>query len=379
MRENMTFRELTEEWMKTLQSTHNSRSLDDTKRDLRFLHEDIGDLPLSAFTVDFIREYFSTLDTRTFESGYAIGKKNIRAVLGRKGFFRRKLLEEMGVAKSTLSYAFNGSKVPKKWATRFSEQVGIPYEELFDDYGEKKQYHLGTTQRTKSVIRRALAYAKEKGYIEENYARVHFVRSPSVEHQKIAVPTDAEIRTFFDTAMQYPDVRIRAATMLLFAFNFNRHEVNSLTWGCFDFDANTITSTNRTVNVLPGLMAVIQDYREWQKEKEPFDNDFVFRKNDGSPTHEGTLKGWFRKVLKRANLTDYTLTGFQRANFDCSSLVFDTIPKIRTVGREQYYKDPIRIEMRRLGFTTYNEYLDYLEFVASLENRQSKRNKSEME
>lgn len=374
MKDNMTFRELTEEWIETLRSTHNPRTLEDTNRDLRFLHEDIGDLPLSAFTVEFIQEYFSTLDTRTFESGYAIGKKNIRAVLGRKGFFRRKLLEEMGVAKSTLSYAFNGSKVPKKWATGFSEQVGIPYDELFDDFGEQKQYHLGTTQRTKSVIRRALAYAKERGYIEENYARVHFVRSPSIEHKKVAVPTDAEIRTFFDTAMKYPDVRIRAATMLLFAFDFNRSEVNSLNWTCFDFNANTITSPHRTVNVPPGIMAVIQDYREWQKENEPYENDYIFRQSNGSPTHDGTLKGWFRKVLKRADLTHYTLTGFQRANFDCSSLKFDIIPEVKTVGREQYYKDPMRIEMRRLGFKTYNEYMEYLEFVSALESRQSKNN-----
>lgn len=379
MTEDMTFRKVADEWLDTIRPTYKANTIDGIERELRFLNEDVGNMALPEFTVDFIKGYFSSLESRTFEAGYAIGKKNVRATLGRKGLFRQKLLVEMGVAKSTLSYVFNGTKVAKKWALSFSEQVGIPYEELFEDFGEQRQYQLGTIQRRKSVLRQILAYAKQRGYIEENYARVHYVRSPHIEHQKADIPTREEVLTFFNTAVQYPDVRIRAATMLLFAFNFNRREVNSLTWSCFDFDANTITSTNRTVNVPSGLMAVIQDYREWQKEKEPFDNDFVFRKNDGSPTHEGTLKGWFRKVLKRADLTDYTLTGFQRANFDCSSLIFDAIPEIRTVGREQYYKDPMRIEMRRLGFTTYNEYLDYLEFVASLENRQSKRNKSEME
>jgi len=277
-----------------------------------------------------------------------------------------------------LSYAFNGSKVPKKWAIRFSEQVGIPYEELFNDFGEQRQYHLATIQRTKSIVRRALDYAKEQGYINENYAGLDYVSNPPVEHKKADIPTNEEIIRFFNTAMQYPDVRIRAATMLLFAFNFNRNEVNSLDWTRFDFVANTITSNKRTVNVPPGLMSVIQNYREWQSENEPFENDYVFRQANGSPTHDGTLKGWFRKVLKRADLTQYTLTGFQRAKIDCSSLKFDTIPEIKTVGREQYYKDPMRIEMRRLGFKTYNEYLEYLEFVSALQARQSK-NDTEMQ
>lgn len=378
-KEGMTFRELAEEWIETIRSIHTEKSLNDTQRDLRFLLEDIGSMKLSEFTVDFIQNYFDMLDTRTFETGYAIGKKNVRAVLGRKGLKRQKLLNEMGVARSTLSYVFNGSKVPKKWAVNFAEKVGIPYEELFDDYGEHRKYHLGTTQRTKSVIRRALAYAKEKGYIEENYARVHFVRSPVVEHKKADIPTNKEIVSLFNTAMTYPDIRVRAAIMLLFAFNFNRLEVNTLDWTCFNFDANTITSKERTVNVPPGIMAVIKDYREWQKEYEPFDNDFVFRKEDGTPTHEGTIKGWFRKVLKRAKLDKYTLKGFQQSDFNCSSLKVSEIPEIRTVGREQYYNDPMRIEMRRLGFKTYNEYLEYLEFLAVLDERHSKKHNTEME
>ena len=74
-KEEMTFRELTEEWIETIRLIHTQKSLDDTQRDLRFLLEDIGNMKLSEFTIDFIKNYFDMLDTRTFETGYASAKR----------------------------------------------------------------------------------------------------------------------------------------------------------------------------------------------------------------------------------------------------------------------------------------------------------------
>lgn len=374
----MTFRDLTAEWVKSITPVQCPKTIDDINRDLRFLTEDIGDMKLTDLTVDFLSGYFQKLETRTFEAGYSIGKKNVRAVLGRKGLNRKKLLEEMKIAKSTLSYVFNGTKVAKKWALNFSEKVGIPYEALFDDYGEQRKYSIGTVQKTKSVVRQALAYAQSKGYVEDNYARIHYIHSPKVEHKKAEIPTDDEITAVFDTALKYPDIRVRAAVMLLFVFDFNRLEVNSLDWTSFNFNNNTISSTDRTILVSPKIMAIISDYRKWQQENEPYDNNFIFRQSDGRKIHDGTTKSWFRKVLARANLTQYTLKDFQEAKFDISKLQIGDIPEIRTVGREQYYNSPMRKEMHRLGFKTYNEYLDYLEFLSALEEFKAQKN-NEME
>ncbi len=374
---NMTFGELLAEWVPTTESTHEKSSYEDIVRDAEFLSDDIGSMLITDMTTEFIADYFEKLDTRSYTVGYAIAKKNAKMTLLRNGYSREILRKEMGILSSTLSFVYNGSKIARKWAIKFSEQLNIPYEELFDDYSEEKTYARGTMQATKSVVRRALGYAKAKGYIDENYARLHFVRCPKIERIPAKTPTEQEMQKVFSTALIYPDIRVRAATLLLFAFGFNRLEVHSLDWSCFDFENNAISSQTRTVTVPPVIMAILKDYQAWQKEKEPFNNPYIFRKTNGEKIHDGTLKGWFRKVLKRADLQDYDLKGFQLSDFDYRSMSVVEIPKIETVGKEQYYVDPMRKEMRSLGFKTYNEYLEYLEFLSAVDAH-AKKHKKEM-
>lgn len=371
----MTLRELLAEWLPVKKQSLNKTNVGNLTRDAKYLKEDIGEMFLSDMTSDFIEKYFEELDKRTHEAGYAIAKMEIRAILLRNGYTRKVLRQDMGIRSSALSYVYNRSKLTVKWASRFAERLNIPYEEMFDDFSAQEPYASDTNQRTKSALRQALSYAKARGYIGENYAGRKFVKGSPIEHAQAKIPTHEEAKTFLHTALNYPDLRVRTAMFLLLIFRFQRREVNKLNWKCFNFADNTISTETKRIHVPCKIMEIFQDYRVWQEQNGNAHNDYIFRKTDGTPIHEDTIKGWFRKVLARAQLQNYTLTGFQNLDFDYTDAVTE-IPKIQTVGRQHYYMDPERREMRELGFRTVNEYREYQKFLLILEKR-TKRQKGE--
>ncbi len=364
---NITFGELLNEWLPTIKETMTKSSYDTNFRDVNYLVNDIGEILISEMTKEFFEDYFKKLDTRNHEVGYAIAKKDIRCILLRNGFRREVLRKEMGIMSSTLSYVYNRSKLTIKWAVKFSEQINIPCEELFDIYSIKKQYAPATIYRTKCIINQAFDYGKTKGYIDINYVETLFTKINKPKSKKPTSPTKKAFHHTFETVLNYPDIRVRSAVLLLFAFNFDRLEVYSLDWNCFNFEKNTISSKARTVKIPPVIMEIFKDYKLWQHRREPYDNEYIFRKTDGSKIHNITLKGWFRKILKKANLEKYTLKDFQQAQFDYTKIPIKEVPKIELVGRQQYYEDPKRKEMYELGFKTYNDYLEYLEYLSALD------------
>lgn len=380
---DITFRDLTNLWLKETERTKTLRSVESLQKSLVILNKDLGDHKLTDFDLKFVQIYFSRLETKTFEVGYAVSRKDVRSVLWRHGFTRKKLRMEMGIFSSTLAAVFNHSKIAKKWAMSFSEKTEIPYEELFDDHGCQQKYSSSTVQGYKSVVRCALAFAKKQGYIKENYARKKYIKGKGCTIQKPVPPCKEELLKVLQAISTYQDIRVRASALLMLCTHFDCKQVAVAEWKNFDFDKQTITiftagNESKTIIVPKDIMTIFKKYKDWQSANEHFSCDYLFTQKNGANVGPHTVSAWFIKVVKQAGIKSF-VRDFKALKTDCIYIKFDwkSAPDVVLAGRQKYYQDPMRKEMVKLGFRTYNDYLEYLEFVAELDKKTSKM--SEME
>lgn len=376
---DITFGELTELWLKKIDGNETFRSAESLKSSLKTVNQDLSGCKLSEFTLEFVKSYYQKLNTKKFETGFAISKKNARSILCRYGFTRKKLRKEMKILSSTLASVYNHSKIAKKWAISFSEKTGIPYKELFDDYGNKKKYSSSTIQRLISAVRCALSFAQEQGFIEENYARKKFLKTNSCTHSKPIPPCRDDILKVLHSIAEYPDIRIRASSILMLCARFDCKKVSQICWNDFDFEKQTIrliceNNQNETVQVSADIMDIFKKYKYWQVTNEQYRSNYLFIQKNGEPIISHTVSAWFTKAIKKAGVKSF-IRDFKALDKSCLSLDFDwsKAPDIELAGRQRYYQDPMRKEMTKLGFRTYNEYLDYLEFTEKLREKMKKR------
>jgi len=198
--------------------------------------------------------------------------------------------------------------------------------------------------------------------------------------------------------------------------------------------------SERTITASPTLMNALKEYRIWwDVRKESYgdylaETDKIFTKNNGETIHPSTLYHWNQQILKAAGIEHYSLHSIRHTNItmqiaagvpivtvsaraghartstttdtyahfihssdvvaaDTLERVFGNVNGEQSGSPTQSQKPKMKVElvqsfrqakaeMERLGIETYDEYLDYLEFVSATKNRgqsQGSNDDSEME
>lgn len=188
-------------------------------------------------------------------------------------------------------------------------------------------------------------------------------------------------------------------------------------------------TSKRTITVSDTLIKVLREYYDWQKNRREElgdymeENDYLFTQENGERLYPSTFTGWMNKMLRSANIDHYSLHSLRHTNItmqiaagvplvtvsaraghartSTTSDVYayalrssdraaaDTIDRMfgdeATVGikdgalfNENCSEDDnssvqdfkkAKEEMQRLGFDSWEEYQDYLDFMKMRKNR----------
>ena len=176
-----------------------------------------------------------------------------------------------------------------------------------------------TIRKVKSLINMTLTYYESEGVIESNPCR--FLRLPPKERHEANFYTMSQIEQLLEKSKNeplYPLIRVTAL------YGLRRSEALGLCWDCVDFENETILirrtvtkvskvvakdktkneTSRRSFPMTPEIKDLLLSMKEQQKKdkkfygKGYFDNDYVFRWEDGKPFAPDYVTRKFRKLLK---------------------------------------------------------------------------------
>lgn len=387
------------------------------------MNQKIGHIKLRDLNVQIIQEYFNQIDKMTKTYTYVVAKENFKEILYSHNFKFRQTKKEMCV--QTLLELYKGKHASVDWANRFCQTTGIHFNDLFEIKTETKELAHATKLSRKKVLRQILALAKRQGLVENNYATADYIEYPKSKSNPIPTMNEAEMKELYDAIMAYPEITLRAALLIFYYMGFRKEEVAGLEWDNINFENNTIT-VNKAVIYTPGfgvyeketktelskrevsaskeLMDVLKEYKEYLINNNIFYKK-LFTHPDGTLYQPDVFNKWLRRIYNYSNVINrYTLHSIRHTNLsyliscgvdpvtvakraghsrvsttlDIYSYAFNHIDReaanlTANMGKEVALKQAtnndvddykkVKEEMDRLGFKSYDECYDYLDFI----------------
>lgn len=393
------------------------------------MNEKIGHFKLRDLNIHIIQEYYNHIDAMTKTYTYVRPKEGFKEVLHKHNFKFRQTKKE--ICLFTLLELYKGGNASVDWANRFCGVTGINFDDLFEIKTETKELAHSTKLSRKKVLRQILALAKRQGLVENNYATAEYIEYPKSKSNPIPTMNEVEMKELYDAIMAYPEIQPRAALLIFYYMGFRKEEVAGLEWDDVDFANNTI-SVNKAVIYTPGfgvyeketktelskrevsasieLMNTLKEYKEYLIEHNIFYNK-LFVHPDGTMYQPDIFNKWLKRIYNYSNIINrYTLHSIRHTNLsyliscgvdpvtvakraghsrvsttlDIYSYAFNHIDREaanlttnmgKDVNKPTNTNDDlddfkrVKEEMERLGFKSYDEYYDYLDFIKTKNRR----------
>lgn len=333
---DLTYRQLCDIYLKFMKETRESNTYARNVRLTPFLLKEVGDVKLKDLTPERIECLYSKIDKMTKIVNPYIPKDNFNETLKERGLTYRIMRREMGIQHSTLKKAMDGKNVGKIWAEKFAFILDIPVEKLFDIKKEEVEIAHNTKKKYISFFRASLAFAVKKRYIMNNYASAEYIGpiKNKKPNKKTKCMNNEEFLKFYDYVLNYPDLRIRSAFLILLNTGMRKEELLGLTWKNILFNdckiviENTVTyiqgegtifnkrtknaSSTRVNSVSSELIELLNEYSKscFPNNK---DDDFLFTKSDGSVIFPDTVNFWLKKLLNELELEHFTVHSLRHA------------------------------------------------------------------
>ena len=338
---SITFREAGELWLEKVKKDNAPTYYVKVKDHLEYINENIGGYKLKEITPGLLQNFFNAIDKRRKLVRTITPVPNFKDIIQSYGYDYMDLRYKYKVQPATLCYAMQGKNVGEKWANNFVKITGIPYDKLFIDVTEEKEYAWETNSQIKRTVRVVLSFAKKKRLVDENYAKAEYIDYPKRPKRKIKIMDDQTAQKFFDFVAVYPDMRIRTAMLILILTGFRRAEVCGLEWSDIDFDKKTI-SVNKTIIYLPEygvfesgtkteestrivaasdfLMTALKDYYKYWLNVRQQCGDYMqpsnklFTNQRGGLINPNQIEAWMKRVIKESETAYYTPHSLRHTN-----------------------------------------------------------------
>jgi Site-specific recombinase XerD len=338
---NITFREFCQKWLDRTKKEYSIVYYVKVRDCLELACDYIGGYKLKELNPAIIQSFYNKLDERKKTITKVYPKETFRAVLESYRFDYKRLRYELSIQSCTLANAYNGKTVSKGWADTLAQKTKIPFSKLFEVKTLQEDYADETTHQIKRTVRAVLSMAKKNMLIQDNYASADYINFPRKTPPQLEFMNDEEVHKFFDVLMNYPDIRIKTAMMILILTGFRRGELSGLEWGDIDFDKKTIKiqraltivkgygvilkepkteNSKRTISISNTLIDVLNEYRAyWYRQREEcgdyiMKSDRLFTKEDGDRVNPGIFQHWLDKVLAEADLPHHTIHSLRHTN-----------------------------------------------------------------
>ncbi len=338
---NITFREFSYQWLERIKKDHSLNYYETSKDIINYTCQFIGGYKLRELTPAIIQNYFNKLDERKHIINQITPKPNFREILQSYGFNYVKLRYDYHIQSCTLANAFGGKAVSQLWSEDLCKRINIPFDDLFDKQISEVDYAYETTHKYKATVRTILSMAKKNRLVIDNYATADYIDFPKKPSKKIVCMDDEQAKLYYKTLMNFPDLKVKTATLLFLLTGFRRGEVAGLEWSDIDFEKSTI-SINRSITTVKGhgaiekepktegsvrtitaaqiLMKTLREYKLWWDiRKESYGDyymqtDKVFTQENGKNINPSTLYTWHTKILKNAGIEHFSLHSVRHTN-----------------------------------------------------------------
>ncbi len=321
--ENITFREFSNEWLKSIQSskskTHYYRSIEIVK----FLNERLGDKQLKNIAMKDVDNIFFYLNNKEIVDTKAMLVKPLDEFLQERKI--KDICNNCGFTKTTFQFVRKGKTIEWKTARAICKEFNININEYFEKIEIKKNYALETKLKYKRTLCAIFNYAIQHELINRNYAMSTYLKGKiSGEKQEKDILNEQETKQLNAAIEKEPILKRRLAMSILLYMGLRVGELAGLEWKDIDFEERTM-SICRSTNYIPRvgeytkapktqkskrklflpdkIYNLLMEYKkEYDREKERLgdawiDRDRIICSWNGKPTYSGTFNNWLTDIL----------------------------------------------------------------------------------
>ncbi len=292
----------------------------------------IGHIPLEKLRPEHLQQLYKNLR----ENGIAPSKikyqpPGLKQTLIEAGLPICKLAEHVGMSKNAMSLAANGGFVRYETMKKIENALrekGIETKGLFSVDKSNAKYGTDTICGVHITISAILHGAKKSRIIP--YCVTEFVDPPKIEPKERRYLDEEQAREYLTTLMNFENVQIRTALILLLFTGMRRGELVGLEWRDIDFldsriyirrgvvntkksgvsESTTKTSgSTRDIPVIPFVMETLQQYRKWQDEQAAAIGDLysnetgkLFTLLDGKLLSPNRVREWAEYFSKKTGM-----------------------------------------------------------------------------
>ena len=318
----------------------------------------IGGYKLRELNPTIIQRFYDQLDKKEKTVTTVTAKPELREAMQEAKMGFRKLRFEMDFNCCTLTAALAGKTISLEYAERLAACLGRSTTSLFNVTKRKEPYAYETMHKIKRTLRAILSHAKKQRLINDNYASADYIYFPKRPSKEIDYMNDEDAKKFYAAADAYPDIRYKAAAMILLLTGMRRGELCGLEWSNIDFKEATITiersvttvagigvvdkepkteSSKRMIAISDKLLSVLTEYKAWYDQYR-FDmgdrwkeTDRLFIAECGAQIYPGTVYTWVHKVCDAAGLPHRTVHSLRHTNITMQ--IAAGVPLVTVAGR----------------------------------------------
>ncbi|MGN1202628.1 MAG: tyrosine-type recombinase/integrase [Eubacterium sp.] len=326
---NTTFAEYSTEWI-----MHADIAVKTKERYIELLkriNQGIGHIRLSKLEARHIREFEAQLRSAGIKkNGYAVDK-GFKDLLGKMNVSHAKAAKLSGVAAATISAACLGRHISIEKAEQLAAAFNYPVSELFELHTSSEGLSDKTILHHHRLISRILGCAKKERLIPFNVASEH-MDTPKVQRKEAEYLDDKEAQQFVSLLLEEPDLRIKAALLLLIYTGVRRGELCGLEWRDIDREKGVIhvlrasqyqrengittvptknASSERAIRVPEIVFNVLDEYEQYYNSlRELFGTEWtetgrLFVRTDtcpGKPINPDTINFWLENFTAKHGL-----------------------------------------------------------------------------
>ena len=286
----------------------------------------IGHIPLEKLRADHIKQFIKNLrEDGINERSKCVATDNFREAFAASSLSQREFKRRTGINETTLRKALDGKYVDRTTTERLCTALGVKVEDMFTITNSKLADT--TIHRHYTFIQTILSTAKKNQIIPRNV--IDFMDAPKIKKKEARYLDDEQAKVFLAEVIAEPDIRIKAAFIVLLFTGARNGELCGLEWNDIDFAANIIhvrrasqyvpghgiievptktDSSMRSITVTPFVMQILSDYRLWWEDQRELCGDSwrdekerLFTKPDGAPLHPTTVNYWLSRFIEKTN------------------------------------------------------------------------------
>lgn len=287
----------------------------------------LGNIRLDKLSATHLEAFYKNLGEKGIKErcGYAESNR-LRTILNKKKMSASALAKKAGVSIPTCNTAARGEHISVEKASAICAALEIPVEQVFTLHSGEAKLAANTVLHYHRLISAILASAKRQRLIPFNVAAEQCT-APKAEHKEAKFLTDEQARRFLEALSEEPDIRVKAALILLLFTGLRRGELLGLEWPDIDMEKCEVhvlrasqvqkdigvteaptknASSVRSIKITAYVVDMLTQYHVWWNERKlQFGSAWkdreerLFVQDDGKPLYPDTINYWLERLLEK--------------------------------------------------------------------------------